>query len=332
MKINGEEFTTVKSILCINNPLFKKIIIDDEIDCAIELFNECSVTGFKILESFYGNGIVDINESNVIDVIIICECYNEHKLLDLCVKYIMKHLNIKIIISLINNNKYLAFKSMNIVKKTIDNYIKDNYFKLLNNNHILDISAKGIAYIINIKNPKKIEILRPLLLYLQMNNSNKGIEEIIKNMKIEKDLILMLNENEINVLSAIYSIDDIFNLNIPIIDGINDKLNGFICNKFKGEINICDEDIQELNGICTKENIEVLLNEENILINIIGILIANKMKYKININREIITKLLYYYNESSNKIKNIVTECFSLIINYSIILYNRNYYINRRNM
>lgn len=96
IKIENEEIPSIKCLLCYQNQIFKQLIEDGLFDGTLELFEGCTKNGFLALESFYSGGKVEINESNCIDILKICFCYNERILLKECEKFIIRHKNIKL--------------------------------------------------------------------------------------------------------------------------------------------------------------------------------------------------------------------------------------------
>lgn len=85
--IKGKEYISSKVILCANNLFFLNTVNDEKFNGVIELDNSCNEIGFKNMEKYYSGGIIDINEDNVIDILTICICYDEEKLIKECVKY-----------------------------------------------------------------------------------------------------------------------------------------------------------------------------------------------------------------------------------------------------
>lgn len=81
-----------------------------------------------MLLKYYGYGIVDINDNNIIDIYITSIILNELKLKNVCENYINNNLSVKIVKNLLH---YLSDSSINI---SYDIIIKLNNFISLNGN------------------------------------------------------------------------------------------------------------------------------------------------------------------------------------------------------
>lgn len=81
-----------------------------------------------MLLKYYGYGIVDINDNNIIDIYITSIILNELKLKNVCENYINNNLSVKIVKNLLH---YLSDSSINI---SCDIIIKLNNFISLNGN------------------------------------------------------------------------------------------------------------------------------------------------------------------------------------------------------
>lgn len=117
---NNDSIKTISNILSLYNDVFKKLINENN-NNIIKLDSDITKNSFIELERYYGNGIVKINKNNVIEIINICLYCDEKDLLNKCINYISKHINMVIIINLLNNNR--IFKSLSLLN--IDNIIKD---------------------------------------------------------------------------------------------------------------------------------------------------------------------------------------------------------------
>lgn len=149
--INRKEFITIKSILCGNNDLFYKLVNDTKFNGKLELYNGCTEIGYKNLERFYANGVIEINDKNVIDTLSICVYYNECELMKECLKYMKYHLNEEIVISLLSKNEIMNSNYLKKFEKLLDKYIISNGYKLLSKINILKLSPENIYYILNRK-------------------------------------------------------------------------------------------------------------------------------------------------------------------------------------
>lgn len=81
-----------------------------------------------MLLKYYGYGIIDINDNNIIDIYITSIILNELKLKNVCENYINQNLSVKIVKNLLH---YLSDSSINI---SYDIIIKLNSFISLNGN------------------------------------------------------------------------------------------------------------------------------------------------------------------------------------------------------
>lgn len=133
----GERICTMKCFFCYYNNTFNKIINDYKFNGCIELFEKCSKEGFYYLESYYSGEIINLNENNVIDIIIICICYNEEGLLNDCIKFINNNMNEKILKEIIMNKEFFYDKNMNYINEKCKNYVSINGFMILMNESIL---------------------------------------------------------------------------------------------------------------------------------------------------------------------------------------------------
>lgn len=124
IRVGGENFTIIKAFFCCNELLYN-IIKENKNDKAIKLSSVCTKVGFKSLRTYYGYSVVIIDENNIIDIIRICECYNEKDLLKECIKYIRRHFIFDIVLKLINNNSILEYKDLLGIKNDVLSYISE---------------------------------------------------------------------------------------------------------------------------------------------------------------------------------------------------------------
>lgn len=132
VKVDGQEYETIKSIFCGSNSTLLSLVNDDKFNGKLELYDGCNENGFKCLEKYYGYRIVDINQSNVIDILSICMYYDEYNLLKECVRYIKQHINDEMITLLLSKKEILKSDYLKDIHNSTNEYIKKNSYKILN--------------------------------------------------------------------------------------------------------------------------------------------------------------------------------------------------------
>lgn len=85
--VQNAEILSIKSILCLGNPVFKQLMEDTQFSGRLVLCDGSSEVGFYALERYYTGESIEINSNNVIDIIAICLFYNEEKLLKIAKRY-----------------------------------------------------------------------------------------------------------------------------------------------------------------------------------------------------------------------------------------------------
>lgn len=139
--VDGERITSVKSILCCANTIFKSLIDDERFSGILELFEGCSKLGFLCLEKYYGGGRLEINEMNCVDILCICVYYNEMQLLQECKtyyyflfinRYIKNNLTTNVMTKLLNNIDILKSNYLVELHDITSEYILHQSSQLLN--------------------------------------------------------------------------------------------------------------------------------------------------------------------------------------------------------
>lgn len=125
--IENKEIKCNEAIISTCNNTIKNIINNSKNKNEIYI-NNITVNGFIMLLKYYGYGIVDINDNNIIDIYITSIILNDLKLKNVCENYINNNLTVKIVKNLLH---YLSDSSINI---SCDIIIKLNNFISLNGN------------------------------------------------------------------------------------------------------------------------------------------------------------------------------------------------------
>lgn len=151
--MGSEEILCSKSILCGFNDSFAELIKDSKFTGTISLYEGCSSSAFYNLEKFYGSGQISLDESNVIDLLLICVIYKEIQLLKKCKDYVINHLSINIIIHILNKVNLLFEKNKNNdIKEVILDYLCLYGRKLLYDNIITNLTINALEFILSIPN------------------------------------------------------------------------------------------------------------------------------------------------------------------------------------
>lgn len=132
IKIENQEIITMKCFLCCFNSVFNSLIKDNKFNGCLELFEDCSINSYYLLEKYYSGGLIEINNNNCIELLKICVYYNEKTLLKECENYIIKHFNSDIMKKILTNEKILQCEDLKKLKKIENEYIKTNGYELLN--------------------------------------------------------------------------------------------------------------------------------------------------------------------------------------------------------
>lgn len=201
--IEGEEVSSVSSLLCISNDRLKSIIEDDKVEKQILLPYQVTKNAFSLLCNYYGYGLIEINEENVSEVLMCCICLNEMKLLSICEKYVLNHENERIIMGILNLMENIPENYLCTMKLRMNDYISLNCTSFLNNNEILkNLRFENLEYILKIDNlliPDEKYLLDKIL-----NHYNESIKIIEDKDKKYNEIMKNLNWKKINI----YEIDD----------------------------------------------------------------------------------------------------------------------------
>lgn len=93
--------------MSLKNIFFQEKLENSVDKSTIQTDDYITVNGFKDLLCYYGGGIVDIEDYNVVDILLVCFSFYENDLLNVCIKYVKR---IIIIYSYIKN--HLNYKIM----------------------------------------------------------------------------------------------------------------------------------------------------------------------------------------------------------------------------
>lgn len=193
----------------------------------MNLFEGCNENGFNILMKFYLNEEIDINNSNIFDILLICVCYDEEELLNYCIDYMKENLNEEFAISLLTKSVIIKSKYFKEFEIFLNDYLIKYGYILLRKENILKFSIENIQYILNRNEMiiNEIELLESLLLFMKEKGSRKEICEIISNLNVNKININGLNEEKRNILKEMIESGEIRLIytrnNIPNLININ---------------------------------------------------------------------------------------------------------------
>lgn len=133
----NEYIYTNKMFFCYFNDYFNCLINDEKFDGSIELYKDCSKESFYALECYYSGGTVLINNSNCVDILNICEHYNEIRLLNITKKYIIEKNNLNVAYKLLSNEYLCNCENLKDLYDVIKLSIKYSGIELLNNESII---------------------------------------------------------------------------------------------------------------------------------------------------------------------------------------------------
>lgn len=339
VKIKNEYIKTIKFFLINSNDIFKCLIDDKLFNGCLELYDDCTVDSFYMLERFYSGGTIILNPNNCIETLKICIYYNELELLKECEKYILNTINEYTIKYILKNEIILKCESLKELKDVVINYIKKNGYKLLEEKMMMDLPLYVLELVINytkIYEGEEIDFLRNLLKYYN-KNKDKDTKVVINKllMKINYNVISLsdLNENEINELEKFSNMKGI----IEYKRNMNNKIN----------IIECSEEIKEIilkyynnieNTLCINQmylkniNINEVINLYKIVLKenkdfkllLVILLIMHELNIEIIIPnyKKTIIKLLSKYDETNNEnLKKLIIKLFTLLIKDSILIY-----------
>lgn len=85
--VENEKIKTFISIMSLKNVFFQEKLENSEDKTTIQTDDYITINGFKDLLCYYGGGIVDIEDYNVVDILLVCFSFYENDLLNVCIKY-----------------------------------------------------------------------------------------------------------------------------------------------------------------------------------------------------------------------------------------------------
>lgn len=195
--VNNEEVPAIKSDICMYNEELKRRINEKQGETKILLPAEVTKKAFILLNYYYGNVDIDINEDNVSELLLCCICLNDDSLMIDCKNYILSHLNNKLAVEILNMMEFIP-ESLDNMKSVVDEYIKINWVSICDDENMLKyLRLSNFEYAYSLK-----DLLIPSNEYLlakQLKHYHERIEDMENKRKKYNDVLKLLNWNEIDL-------------------------------------------------------------------------------------------------------------------------------------
>lgn len=308
--------------------------------------------GFLEFEKFISGGKLVIEEKNVIDIMMVCLYYNESVLFLEAKKYILNHFNYTLTQKLFEIYSFLDNNQLVDLKDNLLQYINNWNWKYIedtnNNENFIHLPLEIVDYLLNhtLILENEYYLLKQLFAYYEMNIKTlkddmeskkiKGIFlEFFKKIDFDKvtakqifvidkflsfDDITKTNNNNNNIKHIYITFDDEKKLlNTEFKDFLFKKYMDLILNSNNFEFNNYKEENILIKNVENLENIinEILINNNDDLIIIIGLLISIKMKINAKLSPQLYIRILTKYNNEDNNenIKFCLLKCITLFLN-----------------
>lgn len=193
--VGGEEVEGVKSLICSKNQTLASIINDEKVDSVIPIYERIKMNSFKMLLRYYSYGKIILTNENVCNLLYCCLCYNEIDLSDKCKEYILNHLSIELVISLLENlETKLIDNDKGEFQIKVESFIRDNSVKILSEPNTLSLSIEALEYINSVSHVVEKEG------GFSLQNISKYYNNIIGKVYEKKQEKLIKNIKELNNL------------------------------------------------------------------------------------------------------------------------------------
>lgn len=179
---SGETMNGIKCVLCYSNEIFRKLLLDTQVEDPLPVAENISKESMMMLFQYYGGGIVEINEENVCGILLLSLYYNEKELFCELKDYVINHMNVDIVKDLLNN--VMKIEKLNELYDLCDNYIRDNIYLMIENEILNEICINGLKHILNLDNilvRNENTVLNSLLSYYKVNKSEIEENNELKN-------------------------------------------------------------------------------------------------------------------------------------------------------
>lgn len=168
----------VKNIISMNNKTLRTLIEDSKAESEIPISSLVTADAFNTLLTYYGRGIIDLEEKTICDLMVLCFCYNEKNLYKICKNYILNHMTIEIANHFLNLLPELEKSSLSDIMDVTNNYIMYNGWVLLEEHKILTNTVDALIYILKIPNlivADEKSLLNNLLQYYSVKSKERRV-------------------------------------------------------------------------------------------------------------------------------------------------------------
>lgn len=199
--VGKEEIRTFRYILCVCNETFRMLLHDPLFEEPLRLNDECSKESLFLLEKYYQGLEVEINNKNCIDLLSICVCYYEERMLKDVIDYIINNLDGCLAVGLLNKIVVLNNSSLKELREEFESFIKNENYKIMKNELLNGVYVDGMKFLFSngIKfNGNEVDLLMLLLDYCRKLidvEDKQEMKELIEECNFKSETLNCLNED-----------------------------------------------------------------------------------------------------------------------------------------